>query len=126
MKKSYRLECEPFDLKRLYKGEGLVICSAYMFRRDVFDKIGFYDENLKAADDHDMFLRVGESFEVAIIPHYVMARRMKGWGLMKSSQDSGLMQAEKKIVKSKSLKRRFMASDTFLSLLSWRSQTETF
>ena len=77
-----------------------------MFRKEVFDRIGYYDESLKAADDHDMFLRVGESFKAEIVPEFVMARRMKGWGLLASSRESGLMTEEKKKVKLKSLIRR--------------------
>ncbi|MBU4477612.1 MAG: glycosyltransferase [Candidatus Omnitrophica bacterium] len=36
-----------------------------MFRRDVFDEIGYYSEEFKYAQDYDLFLRIAEHFNIA-------------------------------------------------------------
>ena len=41
--------------------------SSVIVRREVFDKVGFFDENLIGCDDHDMWLRITEKFEIKYI-----------------------------------------------------------
>lgn len=48
-------------------------CSAVMVRRSCFDEVGLFDENLKAVEDWDMWIRLGKKFEFHSIddPLYV-------------------------------------------------------
>jgi glycosyltransferase involved in cell wall biosynthesis len=52
------------------------------FKKEVFDKIGYFDEQLKAAEDTDFFIRLSEFFkglpiyEILIFKDYVTADRL--------------------------------------------------
>jgi glycosyltransferase involved in cell wall biosynthesis len=57
----YALECRCFS-------------SATTFRREVFDRIGPYDESL-ALDDYELYLRVALAYEIAFLEHSVALYR---------------------------------------------------
>jgi len=48
----------------------LFIHSAVVFRRDVFDKIGGYNENLSVCEDYDLWLRMGRVGKLYNFPDY--------------------------------------------------------
>jgi glycosyltransferase involved in cell wall biosynthesis len=52
-------------------------CSV-MVRRSVFDRVGLFDETLRHAEDHDMWLRIVEQYPVAYVPIYGFMYRMHG------------------------------------------------
>ena len=53
----------------------LVSPSAVMVRRELFEKVGLFDENLPACEDYDLWLRVGCWFPVHLINKPLMIKR---------------------------------------------------
>lgn len=53
----------------------LVSPSAVMARRDLFDIVGLFDENLPACEDYDLWLRVGSRFPVYLIDRPLIVKR---------------------------------------------------
>ena len=47
-----------------------------MVRREVFARVGIFDENLRHAEDHDMWLRILEAFPAEYVPIYGFKYRM--------------------------------------------------
>lgn len=45
----------------------LVSPSAVMMRRELFDRVGYFDESLPACEDYDLWLRVGSRFPVGLL-----------------------------------------------------------
>ena len=42
--------------------------SGITFKREIFDKVGFFNEDLPAAEDTDLFLRISQHFDYIVIP----------------------------------------------------------
>jgi glycosyltransferase involved in cell wall biosynthesis len=66
----------------------LVSPSAVMMRRELFDRVGNFDESLPACEDYDLWLRVSSRFPVALIETPLIIKRgghadqlSRGWGL---------------------------------------------
>lgn len=62
--------------------------SAVMLRRGVFDKVGFFDEDLPACEDYDLWLRASLLYEIVTIPQPLTIKigghedqLSKQWGL---------------------------------------------
>jgi len=60
--------------------EALLSCpigcpSAFLFRRSLFDQVGFYDENLRSAQDHDMVIRLTEVARVGYMDKPLWLKR---------------------------------------------------
>ncbi len=53
----------------------LVSPSAVMVRRELFDIVGLFDENLPACEDYDLWLRVGSRFPVHLIEKPLTIKR---------------------------------------------------
>ncbi|MEN8780645.1 MAG: glycosyltransferase, partial [Desulfobacterales bacterium] len=53
----------------------LVSPSAVMVRRELFEKVGLFDENLPACEDYDLWLRVGCRFPVHLIDKPLTIKR---------------------------------------------------
>lgn len=69
----------PFRLNDFFYREGNffpVSCSLYLYRREVFDLVGLYDETLPVAPDCDFHFRLLKSIEVPILPIPVFDRRI--------------------------------------------------
>ncbi|OYZ76249.1 MULTISPECIES: glycosyltransferase [unclassified Polaromonas] len=49
----------------------------YLFRKEIFDKIGLYDESL-FAEDYDMNLRIASDYEIGFINEYIGYYRING------------------------------------------------
>jgi glycosyltransferase involved in cell wall biosynthesis len=66
----------------------LVSPSAVMMRRELFDKVGRFDESLPACEDYDLWLRVGSRFPVYLIDTPLISKHgghadqlSRQWGL---------------------------------------------
>jgi glycosyltransferase involved in cell wall biosynthesis len=66
----------------------LVSPSAVMMRRELFDRVGNFDESLPACEDYDLWLRVSSRFPVELIETPLIIKRgghadqlSRGWGL---------------------------------------------
>lgn len=53
----------------------LVSPSAVMIRRELFDRVGFFDETLPACEDYDLWLRIGRRFPVHLIDKPLIIKR---------------------------------------------------
>jgi glycosyltransferase involved in cell wall biosynthesis len=53
----------------------LVSPSAVMMRRKLFEKVGYFDEELPAAEDYDLWLRVSVEYQVLLLPDPVVIKR---------------------------------------------------
>jgi glycosyltransferase involved in cell wall biosynthesis len=46
-------------------------CPTIMFRRNCIDKVGLFDETLRATEDRDLWLRIALRYEVALVPKVI-------------------------------------------------------
>ncbi len=53
----------------------LVSPSAVMMRRQLFEKVGYFDEELPAAEDYDLWLRISVEYPVPLLPDPVVIKR---------------------------------------------------
>ena len=53
----------------------LVSPSAVMMRRELFEKVGYFDEDLPAAEDYDLWLRVSVDHVVPLLPDPLVIKR---------------------------------------------------
>jgi glycosyltransferase involved in cell wall biosynthesis len=53
----------------------LVSPSAVMARRELFEKVGCFDEELQAAEDYDLWLRVAVDYPVPLLPEPLVIKR---------------------------------------------------
>ncbi|WP_421656444.1 glycosyltransferase family 2 protein [Leptothermofonsia sp. ETS-13] len=69
-------EHEAIDAAHM-EGKGGAICHpASMLRRDILQKLGGYRQEMKYAEDFDLFLRLAEVGKVANLPHILLKYRM--------------------------------------------------
>lgn len=53
----------------------LVSPSAVMMRRDLFEKVGYFDEELPVAEDYDLWLRISVEHPVQLLPKPLVIKR---------------------------------------------------
>jgi len=53
----------------------LVSPSAVMIRRELFDRVGYFDETLPMAEDYDLWLRVAAEYPVCLLPEPLVVKR---------------------------------------------------
>lgn len=53
---------------QIYMRKVDMICPTITFRRECIDKVGLFDETMRATEDRDMWLRIALHYEVAFIP----------------------------------------------------------
>ena len=58
-----------------------------MFRRELFDRVGGYREVFKFAQDRDLWLRMGQYCDYAVLPDLLYERRLLENGVTKSPQN---------------------------------------
>ena len=46
-----------------------------MMRRELFEKVGYFDEDLPAAEDYDLWLRVSVAYAVPLLPDPLVIKR---------------------------------------------------
>ena len=49
---------------------GIVNTNTLMFRRDVFESVGYFDETISNAEDIDLWMRISEKYQGAFADHY--------------------------------------------------------
>ena len=52
----------------------MVSPSAVMLKRSLLDKVGFFDEDLPACEDYDLWLRIGHQYPVELIDQYLVVK----------------------------------------------------
>ncbi|MGE5310600.1 MAG: glycosyltransferase family 2 protein [Nitrospirota bacterium] len=63
------------DIFRRSLGLCLVSPSAVMIRRELFDRVGYFDETLPMAEDYDLWLRVAAEYPVYLLPEPMVVKR---------------------------------------------------
>jgi glycosyltransferase involved in cell wall biosynthesis len=53
----------------------LILGAASVFPREVFERIGYFDEELVLAEDYNYWLRILQHYEVAVVPQELYQRR---------------------------------------------------
>lgn len=53
----------------------LVSPSAVMIRRELFDRVGYFDETMAMAEDYDLWLRVAAGYPVYLLPEPLVVKR---------------------------------------------------
>lgn len=51
-------------------GENIVNTNSFVFRKKIFDRIGYFNEALSNSEDYDMWMRINEQFKGAFINSY--------------------------------------------------------
>lgn len=59
--------------------------SAMMVRREVFDRVGLFDETLRISEDLDLWIRIGLAFPVAYLDQVLVSIRLHDDHLMRST-----------------------------------------
>jgi glycosyltransferase involved in cell wall biosynthesis len=68
----FRPPCSPAELLRELHRKCCFLQSTVMFRSDVFAESGFYRDTYPAAEDYDIFFRIGKLFPTANIPEILL------------------------------------------------------
>ncbi|WP_213803909.1 glycosyltransferase family 2 protein [Granulicella sp. dw_53] len=50
-------------------------CPTITFRRRCVDEVGTFDETLRATEDRDLWLRISQRYQVALVPHLIALYR---------------------------------------------------
>lgn len=72
----YKLEISDTAIRNKILSSNQFMQSSIMFRREIFDTAGGYDEELLVAEDLDLWLRIGKNYEFANIPEPTTAYRI--------------------------------------------------
>ncbi len=65
---------EPFSKERLL-GECIINCDS-LINKKAFEKVGFFDENMRVAEDYDLWIRITEHFLAVHIPENLVTIRV--------------------------------------------------
>jgi len=80
------------------------------WRRKVHDKVGYFDETMRMAGDHDFYAKVGHVCKVKHVDHIFAALRLHKMSLTETSMDVSVQEV-------KAIHRRYMASNQLLRML---------
>lgn len=69
-------------------------CSGVLIKRDCFGKVGFFDEELKGAEDWDMWIRISQYFEIDYVNEVLVHVRLH----KSNSHNNQLMMAKNMIM----------------------------
>ena len=64
------------DYKRELLIQGTVINHLRTYRREVFEKIGYFNEQIRFAEDYEMALRIIDRFSIKLIPEFLYCLRL--------------------------------------------------
>jgi glycosyltransferase involved in cell wall biosynthesis len=69
-------DAEGWIARGIYTRELNLPCPTILFRRECIEKVGFFDETLRAAEDRDLWLRIALQYQVARIPDVIALYRI--------------------------------------------------
>lgn len=52
-----------------------IACSSVLVHKSIFEKVGYFDENLKVCEDYDLWLRITNTFEIGLIKEECITKR---------------------------------------------------
>lgn len=64
------------DYRRALLVHGMVVNPMRVYRREVFDSVGRFDERLRYAVDYEMALRIADAFDIALVPEFLYRVRI--------------------------------------------------
>ena len=64
------------DYRRELLIQGTVINHLRTYRREVFDKVGLFNEQLRFAEDYEMALRIIDKFAIKLVPEFLYCLRL--------------------------------------------------
>lgn len=64
------------NYKRELLINGSVMNGLRAYRKDIFNKVGLFNENLKIGEDWEMALRIIDKYEIRLIPEFLYAARI--------------------------------------------------
>jgi glycosyltransferase involved in cell wall biosynthesis len=91
-------------------------CSAVLVRRRCFEKVGLFDENLHAAEDFDMWIRLAKYYQFDCVQEYLLVTRKHSKSI--STDYERVLKATRTLYR-KHLKELTAASDYRRMLASW-------
>lgn len=68
----------PDDHGRALLVHGMTVSGLRTYRREVFEQVGGFDEQLPYAVDYEMAVRIAEHFEFAFVPDFLSCQRRHG------------------------------------------------
>jgi GT2 family glycosyltransferase len=64
------------DYKRELLIQGTVINHLRTYRREVFEKVGYFNERIKCGEDYEMALRMIDQFTIKLVPEFLYCLRV--------------------------------------------------
>jgi glycosyltransferase involved in cell wall biosynthesis len=52
-----------------------IACSSVLVHKSVFEKVGYFDENLRVCEDYDFYLRVSFAFDIGLVEKEAIIKR---------------------------------------------------
>lgn len=71
-------------------------CPTVTFRRSCLEKVGYFDETMRATEDRDLWLRIAQQFEIAFVPE-VIAQYRTSEGSMSTDMDR-MLQSQRRFI----------------------------
>lgn len=72
-----RLRIFENDIKNCVASRGYIVhTNSFLFRKEVFDEAGYFDESYSNAEDSDLWMRINEKFPATFCDHYGAAYRI--------------------------------------------------
>ncbi|MCI0454152.1 MAG: glycosyltransferase [Candidatus Dadabacteria bacterium] len=85
------------DYKRELILQGRVMNGLRTYRKEVFDTVGKFDENIRWGEDYEMALRIIDKFEIKLVPEFLYCVRKHKSNATPSSQSRKLVWWRKKL-----------------------------
>ena len=105
------------DYKRELIFQGRVMNGLRTYRKEVFDTVGKFDENIRWGEDYDMALRIIDKFEIKLVPEFLYCARKHKSNTTPSSRFKELVWWRQKLFiirkLSKSNKVRWLAQNKY-------------
>ncbi|HEV2619783.1 MAG TPA: glycosyltransferase family A protein [Acidobacteriaceae bacterium] len=71
-------------------------CPTITFRKQCVDEVGLFDEALRATEDRDLWLRIAQRYEVALVPQILAHYRVSGQSM--STDPERMLQAQLRFI----------------------------
>jgi glycosyltransferase involved in cell wall biosynthesis len=71
-------------------------CPTITFRKQCVDEVGLFDETLRATEDRDLWLRIAQRYEVALVPEILAHYRVSGQSM--STDPERMLDAQRRFI----------------------------
>jgi glycosyltransferase involved in cell wall biosynthesis len=87
---------EGWIAEHIYTKSVDLCCPSVTFRRACVDAVGYFDESMRATEDRDLWLRIAQRYQVAVVPHLIAHYRVSP-GSMSADSDR-MLQSQKQFI----------------------------